>query len=185
MNKILIIFLSLVVIAGIGISGTAAQNITIGAGASVLDPSQNQTQDQAQAQAQTSNNTNNNNLDNNNTNTANSSSNANNNVTIVNTNTFNPVIYLLSENKIGDICVSSSNINSQLQAEGLKYAKFAEGTLVFGGAGGVPQIMATVPNQPSNVSPGVGMEEAGLNVTSLLMGIVGVLGGLLASRFSS
>jgi len=29
------------------------------------------------------------------------------------------------------------------------------------------------------------MQETGLNVTSLLMGIVGVLGGLLASRFSS
>lgn len=187
MNKILIIFLSLVVIAGIGIGSTAAQNITVGDDASVLSPAQNQTQDQAQAQAQTSNNTNNNSLNNSNNNTANSNSAATNNISIVNTNTFNPFIFLNSENKIGDISVSSSNINSQLQAEGLKAAKFAfaDGTFVFG-AGGVPQVMASVPGQPSQVSPsGVGMEEAGLNVTSLLMGIVGVLGGLLASRYSS
>jgi hypothetical protein len=182
MNKMLIIFLSLVVITGIGIGSTVAQ--TVGDNASILDPSQNQTQDQAQAQGQSSSNTNNNSLNNSNNNTANSSSTATNNISIINTNTFNPIIYLLSENRIGDITVSSSNINSQLQAEGLRSLHFG-GTGYFSGAGGVPALMATAPSKSAAVPSGVGMQETGLNVTSLLMGIVGVLGGLLASRFSS
>ncbi|MGB9979451.1 hypothetical protein [Methanobacterium sp.] len=181
MNKILIIFLSLVVIAGVGIGSTAAQNITIGSGASVLDPSQNQTQDQAQANAQSQSSSNNNTLNNSNNNTATSTANAINNISIVNTNTFNPFIYLTSENRIGDISVCSSNINAQLAAEGLKYVPFGSDY----GSGNVPQLMATTPGN-SNANPnGVGMQESGLNITSLLMGIVGVLGGLLASRFSS
>ncbi len=181
MNKILIIFLSLVVIAGIGIGSTAAQNITVGSGASVLDPSQNQTQDQAQSEAQSQSSANNNSLNNSNNNTATSSANAINNISIVNTNTFNPFIYLTSENRIGDISVCSSNINAQLQAEGLRYIPFGGNY----GSGNVPQLMATTPGN-SNANPnGVGMQESGLNITSLLMGIVGVLGGLLASKFSS
>ncbi len=185
MNKILIIFLSLVVIASIGIGSTAAQNITIGSGASVLDPSQNQTQDQAQAESQAQSSSNNNSLNNSNNNTATSSATATNNISIINTNTFNPVIFLTSENRVGDIWVSSSNINAQLQAEGFKYAAFGDGSFGYG-AGNVPQLTATVPNKTGNAGPGgMGMQEAGLNVTSLLMGIVGVLGGLLASRFSS
>jgi len=183
MNKILIIFLSLVVIAGVGIGSTAAQNITIGSGASVLDPSQNQTQDQAQAETQSQSSSNNNSLNNSNNNTATSSSTAINNISIINTNTFNPFIYLTSENRIGDICISSSNINAQLQAEGLRYIPFGDGNY---GTGNVPELMASTPGTSGNAnSNGVDMQESGLNITSLLMGIVGVLGGLLASRFSS
>ena len=181
-RMMLIIFLSLVVIAGIGIGSTAAQNITVGSGASVLDPSQNQTQDQAQAETQSQSSSNNNSLNNSNNNTATSSATAINNISIINTNTFNPFIYLTSENRIGDICISSSNINAQLQAEGLRYVPFEGGY----GTGNVPELMATAPGKSGNSnSNGVGMQESGLNVTSLLMGIVGVLGGLLASRFSS
>ncbi|MEL7668995.1 hypothetical protein [Methanobacterium sp.] len=182
MNKILIIFLSLVVIAGVGIGSTAAQNITVGSGASVLDPSQNQTQDQAQAETQTQSSANNNTLNNSNNNTATSTANAINNISIINTNTFNPFIYLTSENRIGDISVCSSNINAQLKAEGLRYVPF-DGAY---GTGNVPELMASTPNKSSSTNPsGVGMQESGLNITSLLMGIVGVLGGLLASRYSS
>ncbi|MCZ3367249.1 hypothetical protein [Methanobacterium veterum] len=178
----MIIFLSLVVIAGVGIGSTAAQNITIGSGASVLDPSQNQTQDQAQAETQTQSSANNNTLNNSNNNTAISTANAINNISIINTNTFNPFIYLTSENRIGDISVCSSNINAQLKAEGLRYVPF-DGAY---GTGNVPELMASTPNKSSSTNPsGVGMQESGLNVTSLLMGIVGVLGGLLASRYSS
>ena len=182
MNKIPLIVLLLVVIAGVGIGCTTAQNITVGTGASVLDPSQNQTQDQAQSEAQSQSSSNNNSLNNSNNNTATSSSNAINNISIVNTNTFNPLIYLTSENKIGDICVSSSNINAQLAAEGLKYVPYGG----YYGTGNVPQLMATAPGTDGNTnSNGVGMQESGINITSLLMGIVGVLGGLLASKFSS
>ncbi|MCZ3373603.1 MULTISPECIES: hypothetical protein [Methanobacterium] len=174
--------MSLVVIAGVGIGSTAAQNITIGSGASVLDPSQNQTQDQAQAETQTQSSANNNTLNNSNNNTAISTANAINNISIINTNTFNPFIYLTSENRIGDISVCSSNINAQLKAEGLRYVPF-DGAY---GTGNVPELMASTPNKSSSTNPsGVGMQESGLNVTSLLMGIVGVLGGLLASRYSS
>ncbi len=169
-------------IAGVGIGSTAAQNITIGSGASVLDPSQNQTQDQAQAETQTQSSANNNTLNNSNNNTAISTANAINNISIINTNTFNPFIYLTSENRIGDISVCSSNINAQLKAEGLRYVPF-DGAY---GTGNVPELMASTPNKSSSTNPsGVGMQESGLNVTSLLMGIVGVLGGLLASRYSS
>ena len=183
MNKILIIFLSLVVIAGIGIGSTAAQNITVGSGASVLDPSQNQTQDQAQANAQSQSSSNNNTLNNSNNNTATSTANAINNISIVNTNTFNPFIYLTSENRIGDISVSSSNINAQLQTEGLRYVPFGGSGF---GSGNTPELAATTPGtHDCGNQNGVGMQNSGININSLLMGIVGVLGGLLASRFSS
>jgi len=178
MNRILIIFLSLVVIAGIGIGSTAAQNITVGSG--VLDPSQNQTQDQAQANSQSQSSSNNNTLNNSNNNTATSTANAINNISIINTNTFNPFIYLTSENRIGDISLCSSNINAQLQAEGLRYVPYCGGY----GSGSVPELMASAPNKNSSPS-GVGMQESGLNITSLLMGIVGVLGGLVASKYGS
>ena len=176
----MVIFLSLVVIAGIGIGSTAAQNITVGSGASVLDPSQNQTQDQAQANSQSQSSSSNNSLNNSNNNTATSTANAVNNISIINTNTFNPFIYLNSENRIGDISICSSNLNAQLQAEGLRYGSFGEGY----GSGSVPELMASVPNKNSNPS-GLGMQESGVNITSLLMGIVGVLGGLLASKYGS
>ena len=172
--------MSLVVIAGIGIGSTAAQNITVGSDASVLDPSQNQTQDQAQANSQSQSSSNNNTLNNSNNNTATSTANAINNISIINTNTFNPFIYLTSENRIGDISLCSSNINAQLQAEGLRYVPYCGDY----GSGNVPELMASTPNKNNNPS-GVGMQESGLNITSLLMGIVGVLGGLLASRYSS
>ena len=179
MNKILVIFLSLVVIASIGIGSTAAQNITVGSGASVLDPSQNQTQDQAQANAQSQSSANNNTLNTSNNNTATSNATAINNISIINTNTFNPFIYLTSENKIGDICISSSNINAQLQAERLRGIPYGG----YYGTGNVPQLMASVPSGKN--ANNVGMENSGLNVTSLLIGIIGVLGGLLANRFNS
>ena len=166
MKKMVVIFLSLIVIAGIGIGSTAAQNITVGSGASVLDPSQNQTQDQAQANSQSQSSSSNNSLNNSNNNTA--------------TSTANAFIYLTSENKIGDISICSSNLNAQLQAEGLRYGSFGEGY----GSGSVPELMASVPNKNSNPS-GLGMQESGVNITSLLMGIVGVLGGLLASKYGS
>ncbi len=117
-RPLLVLLLTFVATAGM-IGAASAQlvdiNLTIGAGVSLLDPSQNQTQDQAQAQTQVSTNTNDNNLTNTNTNVAVSSSTATNTNTINNTNTFNPVLVVSNSNRIGNITVTSFNINSQKQ----------------------------------------------------------------------
>ena len=115
-----LIVLLLTFIAAIGMIGaTSAQlidvNLTIDPGVSILSPSQNQTQDQAAAQAQTSNNSNANNLTNNNINVALSSSTATNTNNITNNNTFNPILVVQNTNSIGNIKVSSSNLNIQKQ----------------------------------------------------------------------
>ena len=115
-----LLILLLTFVAAIGMTGAASAqlidlNLTIGAGAHILDPTQNQTQDQAQAQAQSSNNNNTNTLTNNNTNVAVSTSTATNTNTISNTNTFNPTLIVQNTNSIGGITVSSSNLNAQDQ----------------------------------------------------------------------
>jgi len=114
------VILLLTFIAAAGMIGAASAqlidiNLTIDPNASILSPTQNQTQDQAQAQAQSSNNTNANNLTNTNVNVAVSSSTATNTNNITNTNTFNPTLVVQNTNAIGNITVSSSNINAQRQ----------------------------------------------------------------------
>jgi len=112
--------LLLTFIAAVGLCGAASAqlidlNLTIDPNASILSPTQNQTQDQAQAQAQSSNNTNANNLTNTNVNVAVSSSNATNTNHITNNNTFNPTLIVQNTNSIGNIKVSSTNLNAQKQ----------------------------------------------------------------------
>lgn len=112
-----ILILLLTFIAAVGMTGAASAqlidiNLTLDPNASLLDPTQNQTQDQAQAQSQTSTNINTNNLTNTNTNVATSTSTSTNFNNISNTNTFNPVLVMSNSNRIGDISVSSLNVNT-------------------------------------------------------------------------
>lgn len=90
-------------------------NITGGGDTSILSPSSSQYQGPVQIQTQTSINTNNNDLSNDNVNAADSSSTATNTNHISNTNTFNPILVVSNRNYIGNIKVSSSNINAPKQ----------------------------------------------------------------------
>ena len=127
MKKPLIVLL-LTFIAAVGMTGAASAqlidlnlsglNSTNLAGfdpLSILNPEQLQAEAQAQLQAQASKNDNDNNLTNANVNVAVSTSNATNTNTITNNNTFNPTIVVQNTNAIGNITVSSTNINAQRQ----------------------------------------------------------------------
>ena len=115
-KQLMVLMLAFVV--AVGISGLAAadnMNPDNQGSVSLLNPAQNQTQSQASSQAQTLNNSNCNNVANSNTNTVTSTSCATNNNCVKNVNIYKPVNVVKNKNKIGDITVTSANLNSQTQ----------------------------------------------------------------------
>ena len=105
-KQLMVLMLAFVV--AVGISGLAAADNT-----NLLNPTQ--TQAQSQAQAQTLTNTNCNTLTNCNNNIVCSTSCATNNNYVKNVNIYKPVNVVKNKNKIGDITVTSLNLNSQSQ----------------------------------------------------------------------
>lgn len=200
MNKILIGFLVLVLVGSAGLVG--ACNTQPNGDNHAQDPQeqnqdqaqaqaqdQDQAQGQAQGQAQSSVN------QNNNTNTADSDASANNNVTVsnTNTNTFNPVININNQNVMSDISLSNQQYQTgeQNQNNEQTFTVPSTTTVTPGAAGGefeegtLPLILGTTTNAAAAGGEGVGLEETGFNISSLLIGLCGVLGGLAASRFGN
>lgn len=181
MNKVLVLFLSLIALGSIGIGCSVDSIGDNNTNIPILSPQQGQ----EQTVNSTNDNTNVNANVNNNNNSASSSS--DNYVNVQNDNYISNNIYIRSINKIHDISASAENENEIEQGTKVTQLNAQRDSQAF--EGNVPLLLASVPTTatPAAAAGGenVGLQDTGLNISSLLMGIIGVMGGLLATRFRS
>ncbi|MEW6655091.1 MAG: hypothetical protein AB1394_16705 [Bacteroidota bacterium] len=167
--------------------GASNTEIIIGEDINKQDQGQTQGQGQATIVNASSNNNNTNIAANTNTNSATATNNnANVNIIKVGSPENNIAIMIVSKIKqtTGDNNAQNSQTNTQNFPGPYPHPHPHQPSMVAApqvAAAGEPIHQVTLPEEGDPV----GMQEAGLNVGSLIMGLVGILGGLVASRFGS
>ncbi|MEN4017795.1 MAG: hypothetical protein PQ975_04040 [Methanobacterium sp.] len=173
--------------------GASNTEIIIGEGISNQDQGQTQGQGQATYVNASSNNNNTNIAANTNTNSA-IATNNNTNVNIIKVGSPENNIAIMIVSKIKQTTGDNNAQNSQTNKQNFQapcphpgpgpcpHIHPHQPNMVA--AAGEPIHKVTLPEEGDPADP-VGMQEAGLNIGSLIVGLVGILGGLVASRFGS